>query len=78
MVIGFTKDGQIQKPLLNKKGLSDPVLINTSDGQVCVAWFDKRDGYWHDEYGNTFGDVRRWIELPPDFRINYELYGGEE
>lgn len=74
----MSKDPKIEMPDLDKRGVSDPVLINTNDGQVCVAWFDARDGYWFDEYGNSFGDVRRWHSLPKDFDIDYEQYGGEQ
>lgn len=73
----MSRDGKIDKPRLNENGVSDPVVVNTSTGQVCVAWFDSKDGYWHDEQGNTFGDVRRWDSLPKDFEIDYSLYGGE-
>lgn len=73
----MSKDPRIDMPGLDNRGVSDPVLVNTNDGQVCVAWFDARDGYWYDEHGNTFGDVRRWSLLPTDFNINYDLYGGE-
>lgn len=72
----MSKDPKIDMPFFDDRGISEPVLVNTSKGQACVAWFNKKTGYWHDEQGNTFGDVRRWDSLPKDFEINYEYYGG--
>jgi hypothetical protein len=72
----MSKDPKIDMPFFDDRGISEPVLVNTSKGQACVAWFNKKTGYWHDEQGNTFGDVRRWDSLPKDFEINYEIYGG--
>ena len=74
----MSNDPKIIMPNTDDRGVSDHVFINTNDKQVCVAWFDKRDGYWHDEYQNTFGDVRRWYALPIDFHVDYDHYGGEE
>ena len=72
----MSKDPKIDMPTIGPDGISDLVFINTTDGQACAAWFDTRDGYWHDEYQNTFGDVRRWDYPPKDFIIDSKFYGG--
>lgn len=72
----MSKDPKIEMPTIGPDGISDLVFINTTDGQACAAWFDTRDGYWHDEYQNTFGDVRRWVYPPRDFKIDPKYYGG--
>lgn len=60
-----------------KNGVSDPVVVQTTDHQVCVAWYDSRDKWWHSEDGQTFGNVEKWAKLPKEFIWSDDIYGGE-
>ena len=70
-------DAQIDKPATCSDGYSDPVAVLTSDGQVVIAVWDSRDGYWHSfENGeeDTFGNVRNWAPLPGGWPYDSDLY----
>lgn len=74
------KDAKIYKPLVNDRGISDPVTVFTSNNMVLVAWWDERDKFWHSLDGDSFGNVLWFdeIEFPKGWTYDDVLYGGEE
>lgn len=72
-------DAKIEKPFVNKQGISDPVNVFTTNGMVLVAWWNENDKWWHDIDGETFGAVTHWssINFPTGWNYDSELYGGE-
>lgn len=73
------KDAKIYKPLVNDRGISDPVVVFTSNNMVLVAWWDERDKFWHSLDGDSFGNVLWFeeIEFPKGWIYDDVLYGGE-
>lgn len=68
------KDAKIEKPTH-----FDPVVVLTNNGVICMAVFNPSDGWWYDEEGNTFGNVKWWIDVPAYPRgvaIDRRLFGG--
>ena len=73
-------DARIYKPLVDKDGLSDPVVIGTDKGELCIAWWDDNAKMWNTADGQTFGGgVVWWSEIrdiPGGYQIDWDLYGG--
>lgn len=80
---------KIEKPRVNDKGISDPVNIFTSDGEIVVAWWDEVQKCWccpdrfnpKTEKCEAFGKgVQFWTEIkfPKGWFYDEGIYGGEE
>lgn len=70
---------KIDPPSIGDTGLSELVMVYTTDGLICMAQYGK-DGWWHGEGDETFGNVTHWFDgypVPAGMRINYSRYGGE-
>lgn len=66
-------------PKLLDNGLSDLYMVFTTDGLILMAQYGK-DGYWHGEADETFGNVTHWYDgypIPHNFKISYERFAGE-
>ena len=66
-------------PKVLDSGLSDLVMVFTTDGIITMAQYGK-DRYWHGEADEKFGNVTHWYDgypVPHNFKIAYERYGGE-
>ena len=71
-------DAKVEKPFIREK-FSELVLIVTSDGVPAVAQYGK-DGWWHSEGDETFGNVDQWFDgftFPSGCHIDYSRFGGE-
>ena len=71
-------DAKVDKPEIFDE-LSDLCMVFTTDGLICMAQYGK-DGYWHGEGDEKFGNVTHWYDgypIPARFKIAYERYGGE-
>lgn len=71
-------DFKVDKPEIYDK-FSDLCMVFTTDGLITMAQYGK-DGYWHTEADETFGNVTHWYDgypIPHRFKIAYERYGGE-
>jgi len=78
-------DAKIEKPPVNKEGLSDPVNVFTDNQMVLTAWWNAGLKSWEciesDSFGlrkEWFGNVLKWseIEYPRDWAYDSEIYGG--
>lgn len=72
-------DAKIEKPSTNTEGLSDPVVVFTSNKLVLVAWWDANTKWWncieanHGEFDKeTFGDVLWWHEITFPYGWSYD------
>ena len=76
----MNKDAKIDKPWIDDQGISDPVVVFTTNGMVLVAWWNDNDKYWHTADGDSFGNVVWWqdITFPKGWEYDKALYGGEE
>ena len=66
-------------PKILDNGLSDLCMVFTTDGLILMAQYGK-DGYWHTEGDETFGNVTHWYDgypIPHNFKISYDRYAGE-
>lgn len=71
-------DAKVDKPEIFDE-LSDLCMVFTTDGIITMAQYGK-DGYWHGEGDEKFGNVTHWYDgypIPHNFKIAYERYGGE-
>lgn len=71
-------DFKVDKPEIFDE-LSDLCMVFTTDGIITMAQYGK-DGYWHGEGDETFGNVTHWYDgypIPHRFRIAYDRFGGE-
>ena len=72
----------IDTPLLDEDGVSDPVILFFDDGRMCIAQYDKYNGpCWFtrvDGVMETFGSkgIKKWspIELPSGYAYDSEYY----
>lgn len=73
-------DAKVEKPRIYEKGLSDIVMVfSVKTGYIGLAQWGK-DGWWHGEGDETFGDVTHWYDkypIPHNMSIDYSYYGGE-
>lgn len=71
-------DAAVETPEIFGK-LSDLCMVFTTDGLILMAQYGK-DGYWHTEADETFGNVTHWYDgypVPARFKLDYSRYGGE-
>lgn len=66
-------------PVTFDNGKSEVVHVFTTDGKEMTAKY-RRDGWWQDIDGETFGNVRWWVntEFPYGFNPDPTLYGGDD
>lgn len=76
-------DAKIEKPLTDRRGLSDPVIVFTDSELVLVAWWDSFENCWWNVENNKlkpeyFGNVSYWeeIKFPSGWVYDEEVYGG--
>ena len=79
-------DAKIEKPPVNKAGISDPVNVFTDNQMVLTAWWNAKERRWEcieaDDYGlhkEWFGNVLKWssIDYPSGWTYDSEIYGGD-
>lgn len=71
-------DPKVETPIVYDK-FSELVVVLTTDGVPVFAQYGK-DGWWHGEGDNTFGNVKWWYDgfvFPHDYHIDYSRFGGE-
>jgi hypothetical protein len=71
-------DFKVDKPEIYDK-FSDLCVVFTTDGLITMAQYGK-DGYWHGEGDETFGNVTHWFDaypIPRGFKLEESRYGGE-
>ena len=71
-------DAKVEKPEIFDK-FSDLVMVFTTDGLILMAQYGK-DGYFHGEGDETFGNVTHWFDgypIPSTFKLDESRYGGE-
>jgi len=74
-------DAKINKPNVDYRGISDPVVIGTSMGEVLVAWWDENTKSWNAPDRQSFTGGVVWFEpikIPHGYYYDEALYGGEE
>ena len=74
-------DAKIEKPLLGKEGVSDPVVVFTDNEMVLIAWWNGE--CWNNIEADSegiktewFGNVLYWTEItfPTNWVYDDEVY----
>ena len=70
-------DAKISKPDVDEIGISDFVVVFTSNGERELAFWNSNTGLWYSESDPTgFGNVVKWSAFiePNDFAEDKETY----